>query len=334
MDLDRAPAADEALGMAWWNGLTEVERANWLQRAGTSVVAEAWAFFKYQRDDADVDDRTLDSSFWFDEFTLPQYDYHEAQGRITQEEADQYRKLRADMGLPMDFGELKSRPDPQFEWIYRLGGPSLGMGCDVELEGLHWSAHACGEHGLLRFVTTEVPGGYLEREVRRPHDCQGASWSATYKVPGAEGVYARASGKSDNFADAVRASTEVDFEPILLAGLQFYRGGWNSQSLVAAFDGQELHIYPGTTDDAPSFRWELSLPDKSSMYRLASLFGSTSLRGHASTAEAAASDALAAMNRAMALCGEMVGSEPFVAGLQAGKASVRADLAAFLLERA
>jgi hypothetical protein len=75
MDLDREPAADEALGMAWWNGLTVVERANWLQRAGTSVVAEAWAFFKQQHDDTDDDDRTLDSSFWFDEFTIPQYDY-------------------------------------------------------------------------------------------------------------------------------------------------------------------------------------------------------------------------------------------------------------------
>jgi predicted nucleic acid-binding protein len=42
----REPTADEAAGMLWWNGLSDAERARWAQRAGTGVVADAWALFK------------------------------------------------------------------------------------------------------------------------------------------------------------------------------------------------------------------------------------------------------------------------------------------------
>jgi len=43
---ERNPSPDEAAGMVWWNGLTERQRAQWLDRAGSAVVAEAWAVFK------------------------------------------------------------------------------------------------------------------------------------------------------------------------------------------------------------------------------------------------------------------------------------------------
>lgn len=336
MDRDREPTADEALGMAWWNGLTEVKRACWLQRAGTSVVADAWAFFKSDLNaTTDDDDRYYDSSFWFDEFTIPHYDYLLERGRITQAEADEYRKLRVDMGLPMDSGQLKSRPDAAYEWIYRLGGPSIGEGSDVELHGLHWTARAYGQHGRLSVDTTEVPGGYLCREISRSHDGQGVSWSATYKLPGADGVYARASGKTDSFDGAVAASTEVLFEPTTLAGLQFYPCGWQARSLIAAFNGESLEINAGATkDDEPGFQWNLSLPQESVMYRLADLFGSSQLRGFAPTVKAAAADAVTAMSRVMATCGELLCSEPFAAGVRVGKAVVQADLHAFPLERA
>lgn len=42
----RVPTANETLGMAWWNHLTEQERAAWLQRAGSAVAADAWAEFQ------------------------------------------------------------------------------------------------------------------------------------------------------------------------------------------------------------------------------------------------------------------------------------------------
>jgi len=43
---DRQPTADERLGMAWFNSLTEWARGDWLRRAGSAVPAEAWAAFK------------------------------------------------------------------------------------------------------------------------------------------------------------------------------------------------------------------------------------------------------------------------------------------------
>jgi hypothetical protein len=44
---ERKPTTDETMGMAWWNGLTEPERAQWMQVAGdTDVAADAWAAFK------------------------------------------------------------------------------------------------------------------------------------------------------------------------------------------------------------------------------------------------------------------------------------------------
>ena len=47
---DRKPTTDEAMGIAWWNGLTEQERARWMRAAGnTGVAADAWAAFKEGR---------------------------------------------------------------------------------------------------------------------------------------------------------------------------------------------------------------------------------------------------------------------------------------------
>jgi hypothetical protein len=42
---------DAALGMTWWNRLTERERAEWLRRAGSAIPADAWAAFKAYKPD-------------------------------------------------------------------------------------------------------------------------------------------------------------------------------------------------------------------------------------------------------------------------------------------
>jgi hypothetical protein len=36
------PTVDEALGMAWWNALSEAERLRWHETAGSAVPADAW----------------------------------------------------------------------------------------------------------------------------------------------------------------------------------------------------------------------------------------------------------------------------------------------------
>jgi hypothetical protein len=41
-----APTPDEVAGMAWWNGLSEPERADWLRAAGSARPADAWEAWK------------------------------------------------------------------------------------------------------------------------------------------------------------------------------------------------------------------------------------------------------------------------------------------------
>lgn len=41
---------DERAGIEWWNSMTKADRSFWLAAACTAVVAEAWAYFKRQRD--------------------------------------------------------------------------------------------------------------------------------------------------------------------------------------------------------------------------------------------------------------------------------------------
>jgi hypothetical protein len=43
----REPSADETAGIAWWNALTEEQRAHWLREAKTAIVAEAWAYYQH-----------------------------------------------------------------------------------------------------------------------------------------------------------------------------------------------------------------------------------------------------------------------------------------------
>jgi hypothetical protein len=48
----REPTPQEHLSMEWWNGLTEIERARWLEAAGSARPADAWKAFRRQQDDA------------------------------------------------------------------------------------------------------------------------------------------------------------------------------------------------------------------------------------------------------------------------------------------
>jgi len=40
------PMTDDELGMAWWNALTEQERAKWSRLAGTGRAKDAWELAK------------------------------------------------------------------------------------------------------------------------------------------------------------------------------------------------------------------------------------------------------------------------------------------------
>jgi hypothetical protein len=43
------PTGDDLAGLSWFNGLTDGERAHWLQQAGSAVPADAWTAFKRVR---------------------------------------------------------------------------------------------------------------------------------------------------------------------------------------------------------------------------------------------------------------------------------------------
>src|ERR1700722_4869294 len=40
------PMTDDELGMAWWKGRSEPERAHWSRLAGTGLAKDAWEVFK------------------------------------------------------------------------------------------------------------------------------------------------------------------------------------------------------------------------------------------------------------------------------------------------
>jgi hypothetical protein len=52
IDAHRQPTDDEQAGIDWWNALTEAQRADWLETAGTAVPAQAWAAYKRQLEKA------------------------------------------------------------------------------------------------------------------------------------------------------------------------------------------------------------------------------------------------------------------------------------------
>jgi hypothetical protein len=54
-------ATDDEAGMAWWNGLSEAERAKWAKAAGTGRAKDAWELFKAGRALALEDDPLADA---------------------------------------------------------------------------------------------------------------------------------------------------------------------------------------------------------------------------------------------------------------------------------
>lgn len=58
-NFDREPTADERAGIAWWNAMTETERAYWLSAAQTPTPAVAWAYYQCQQARDSGTDRPL-----------------------------------------------------------------------------------------------------------------------------------------------------------------------------------------------------------------------------------------------------------------------------------
>lgn len=275
--------------------------------------------------------RLSESTFWFDPFSIPQYELLVKEGHITQEQADEYRSLRQASGLPMTFEELKARPCPEFEWLLAVGGPSLAKNNDVvDLDGERWVGKTyAGQPGILTYYPSLEKDGFLSYEIRKPHsDKEGVHWEANFKVPHGDRVYARSNGQAVTFAEALAVLRQQTFQPEPIAGLLGYPCGRNGQGWVTAGpNGGEISLTPcGITSGLP-WRWEYWLPENSVLWRLARMFGENKFQGYAATREVAITDALRAEDQVLILAAELLGNDSFAAGLAAGRAELKAAIA-------
>lgn len=276
-----------------------------------------------------------ESDFWYDPHTIPQYDLLVRDGRVTQEEADMHRKGRAEMGLPMAFAELQPRPHRRFAWLVDVGGPSItGDGDAVELDGQRWVGNAWGTDdrpgSLNRYDhITGADDEYLHRELSKPNQKDGVSWEATYKVPGADKVYARVRGDAPTFAEALTAVCAVDFQAVQhWAGHTWYPNG---QGWLAVVDGNTVTITRWTAVDAArEWRWAIELREGSVLDRMARLFGGYQFGGNAASEDAAIAALLQAPAQLSALAAELIegndAAEAFERGRQAGRAELKAQI--------
>ena len=76
---------DERAGMAWWNALTETDRAFWLRVADTAIVAEAWA--EYKRKPIRTSERLYDATAWLNEADYFEFPEHESSDEL-------YRRIK------------------------------------------------------------------------------------------------------------------------------------------------------------------------------------------------------------------------------------------------
>ncbi len=282
-------------------------------------------------DDFDVT-RLGDADFWFSPFSLPRYDWLVAEGHITQDEASRYRQERLDAGLPMATGALLAQPGPGFEWLWQSGKLSVFDGQEIEIDGIKFKAWAWGgNHGeLSTHPCIANEGGYLCWELKAPWDEKpGVVWSAAFKLPGSEKVFARTSGKSATLADAVEAVRKQTFEPERIVDLDFYphEKGW----LAIGPEQMEIEIVPHWDAGKPSvFIWKTHLPEGTPLREMADLMYSfeSALRGEAESREAAVTAALAAPNQARILAAKIVGDQAFEAGRLAGRRELMGEVLA------
>jgi len=288
----------------------------------------------------DLSARMGDSSFWYDPHTIPQYDLLVADGFVSREEADEHRRGREEMGLPMTFADLKPRPHPAFEWLLQAGGPVV-VSDDfqrLEIDGRSWTADNFGssKHGKLTHHMT-VDGdddGYEVREIGKAFDTSKGEveWSASRKI--GTGIYARVRDCAPDFETAVRDALALSFVPTTLCGLDFLPSGYGWQAgaaYLANYGGHGLEIHKWTkSSEEETWTWKLDLEKGSVLSRLAELFNAYQLGGQAATKEAAVQDAMAAATKVKLLCAELIGDGSFESGRQTGRDELRAQIIALL----
>lgn len=282
--------------------------------------------------------RIAESDFWFDPYAIPQYDLLVKEGRITQAEADEYRTLREEAGLPMTFADLEPRPEPvlpAFEWVAKAGGPKISRMEPIDIGGFKWETRDYGNgdnSGRLQCYRASDKTSYRSIEVTLYHDNQAIRWEDTIEV--GKGVYARHWGTADDFEAvlAIVASNPEQDAVLEIMGMRFYPNGQQGKDSFIAVDpdGQALAVrhFLLHEDAELNWIWERSLVPNTALFRIAMLFGQTAFRGEAKTLEQAIADSLTASDNLLLLAGELIGDDAFAAGVRAGKAELKAQVAA------
>lgn len=285
--------------------------------------------------DEDRDDlraRMSDSDFWYDPFTIPQYDRLVEDGAVSLEEADTHRRGREEMGLAMTFDALPPRPHKKFEWLYAAGGPAVPTAdyyAAFEHVGLEWRVDAIGDFGTLNHSVSSGDEAYHVLKVSKSHSTregEAVRWEVQKKI--ADGIYARMSGFEGDAPAAFATVMAASMAPEHFLGLDWFPHfhGVSGTGVIAVYEGEELTLAKWNT--GAEWRWSLSLADGSVTRRMAAMFGNYQLSGEAESREGAAQAGMAAKNQLMLLCAELIGDDSFEAGRQAGRSELRAQIAA------
>ncbi len=290
-----------------------------------------------------------DSLFWFSEDVIPQYELLVEQGKVSREEAERSRALRAAMGLPMTIAELDailqkqgSEIHPAVTWLHEVGGPAVSrhefdstdsaiLGFEIKVAGATWRVdtwkvlRGYSQHAWIS-RRREVLGGREHTELGPPADGKpGLYWSVTLTGEGLP--YVLRNGRAEGLAQALTAIEGVDFTPQTIGGMTLYRGADDEARWVAVYEGDQVEFH--STSEGP-WRWTREIgEEKPSLMKMARLFGGYQLRGEAGSLEAAVADSAGALQALDQLAAErlVAGDEQFRAGFAAGRAALKGEIA-------
>lgn len=301
-------------------------------------MSPALKWIDQEDDTVDLGARVADPQFWFDRYSIPQYDLLVTQGVVTREQADEYRQQRAAEGLPMTFDELEPRPEPVLEnflWLLEVDGPAIDHDRQtIDVDGQEWYARDVGSHGYLySHIQTSEPDGWHGLDLHKasaalPTDPVKVRWEASFRV--AKDVFASVSGVADTFAAAAAQAKAVDFAPEVWNGHLLYpNDNGDGGKILVLDDGSKLSVRPSATQG--DFYWERWLPESSPFAPLLKPLGRFygNLSGSASTRDEALAAGISVLATVWECAVQLVGNaDAFEAGKAAGRAELKSAIAA------
>jgi hypothetical protein len=211
---------------------------------------------------AEHNEAWLEADFGMDPHILPQFELLVAEGKITQEYADQVIAARRELGFAMSPGELKPRPLPlvtALTWVSKFGGPEIraltkeGL---VEIEGREWSWYDRQYNPNLTLHLRAANGEHLgwihlSLHASNAGGSEAILWARTHIVSrspnpdkNAREVFETwgATGIANSVSQAIADATNWDFDPQIVApGITLVRTGDQKWNAVGAVEIEVTH---------------------------------------------------------------------------------------------